>query len=394
MLSEPECWESFYDYKTSLACPKQFSEELRRFIDSRGYLPVCERIASGAEFPLPCRREISKLYTQKKRIIYIYPRAESIVLKLLTHLLLRRYDGIFTDSLWSFRPMRSAQKAIARLSKVNGISEMYCYKADISNYFNSIDISRFIPMLERVIGEDSRLFEFLSSLLTEERVISEGRVITERKGIMAGTPLAAFYANIYLLELDRHFEEPGIPYARYSDDIVLFGRSREETEAHAEYVRRFLAGQGLMINPEKESFTSPEEGWVFLGMSYRKGVIDIAPASVTKLKGKMRRKARALDRWQQKRSAGGEQAAKAFIKIFNRKLFESPSDNELSWAMWYFPAITTAESLRVIDRYAQECLRRLISGKRTKARFNVRYEQMKQLGLRSLVNEYYRFRGR
>ena len=53
--------------------------------------------------------------------------------------------------------------------------------------------------------------------------------------------------------------------------------------------------------------------------------------------------------------------------------------------------INTTETLHVIDRYAQDCLRTLVSGKRTKARFNVRYEDLKALGYRSLVHEYYHF---
>jgi hypothetical protein len=61
----------------------------------------------------------------------------------------------------------------------------------------------------------------------------------------------------------------------------------------------------------------------------------------------------------------------------------------LSWSLWYFPVINTVESLREIDRYAQDCLRFLISGRRTKARYNVRYDDLKQLGYRSLVHEYY-----
>lgn len=394
LLSSAECWEKYYKYKTSLACPKQFAAELREFIDNKAYLTVCKNIFEGKPFPLPRREEISKQSTSKKRVIYIYPRCENIVLKLLTYLMLRKYDGCFSDGLWSFRPERSAQRAIARLSSVNGIKEMYSYKADISNYFNSVDVSRLLPKLESIIGEDRLLFGFLRSLLTETRVIKDGKEFSEQKGIMAGTPTAAFFANVYLREIDRHFADEGIPYARYSDDIILFGRSREETEAHAEYVRSRLIGEGLALNPEKERFSAPDEGWVFLGLFYHRGIIDIAPASVEKLKGKMRRKSRALMRWQARKGAGGEQAAKAFIKVFERKLFESPSDNDLSWTMWYFPTINTADSLQVIDRYAQECLRWMISGKRTKSRFNVRYEQLRQLGLRSLVNEYYSHRKR
>lgn len=94
-LSRRDCWEKFYEYKTSLACPKAFAAELRVFIDEEGYLPVCRRIAAGEGFPLPRKSIISKLDTQKKRVVYTYPRAENTVLKLLTWLLL----GSMTASL-------------------------------------------------------------------------------------------------------------------------------------------------------------------------------------------------------------------------------------------------------------------------------------------------------
>jgi hypothetical protein len=43
----------------------------------------------------------------------------------------------------------------------------------------------------------------------------------------------------------------------------------------------------------------------------------------------------------------------------------------------------------VIDLYAQDLLRYLISDTHTKSRYNVRYEDLKELGYKSLVNEYY-----
>ena len=156
-------------------------------------------------------------------------------------------------------------------------------------------------------------------------------------------------------------------------------------------VRAFLAEKGLSVNPSKEDFYTPGIGWTFLGFSYRDGVVDIAPATVKKLKQKMRRKARALQRWRKRNGLSGEKAAAAFIRIFNRKLLENSADSDLTWSYWFFSVIDTADSLHEIDLYAQDCLRFLISGTRTKARFNVRYEDLKKLGYRSLVHAYYSF---
>ncbi len=390
-LARRECWERFYEYKTSLACPKAFAGELRDFIDGEAYLPVCRRIEAGEPFPLPRRSVVSKMSSQKKRVVYTYPEAENTVLKLLTWLLLRRYDGLFEANLYSFRPGRTAKDAIRALRAFPGIGGMWAYKADVSNYFNSVPVEKLLPMLSEALGEDRRLYAFLAALLAEERALSGREPVREPKGIMAGTPLSAFYANLYLRSLDGHFARRGVPYARYSDDIILFAPDRAGAEALAGEVRAILGEHGLGLNPEKEAFFPPEEGWVFLGFRCRGGEVDIAPASLEKIKAKMRRKARALMRWRDRGGHSGEQAAAAFLRVFDRKLLDSPPDHELSWKGWFFPLITTADSLRAIDRYAQDCLRYLISGKRTKARFDVRYADLKRLGYRSLVHEYYAF---
>ena len=390
-LSRRECWEKFYEYKTSLAFPKAFAAELRDFIDGEGYLPVCRSIEAGEPFPLPRKSVISKMTSGKKRVVYTYPKAENTVLKLLTWLLLRRCDGLFEDNLYSFRPGRTAKDAVRALRAVPGLGEMWAYKADVSNYFNSIPVEKLLPMLAEALGEDGRLYGFLSALLREERALSGRETVREQKGIMAGTPLSAFYANLYLRELDRHFARRGVPYARYSDDIILFAPDRAGAEALAGEVRTILTEHGLGLNPAKEELFDPAEGWTFLGFRCRGDAVDIAPASLEKIKGKMRRKSRALMRWRQRGGYGGEKAAAAFIRVFNRKLLESPPDNDLSWSRWFFPLLTTADSLRVIDRYAQDCLRWLVSGKRTKGRYDVRYEDLKRLGYRSLVHEYYAF---
>ena len=210
---------------------------------------------------------------------------------------------------------------------------------------------------------------------------------------MAGTPLSAFYANLYLKDLDARFCEAGIPYARYSDDIILFAETEEERDAHVAALHTFLADRGLTINPSKESVSAPGEPWTFLGFVCSEKRVDIAPATVHKLKQKMRRKARALQRWRKRNGVSGEKAAAAFIRIFNRKLLENSTDSDLTWSYWFFSVINTPASLRGIDVYAQDCLRFLISGRRTKARYSVRYEDLKKLGYRSLVHEYYSFNG-
>lgn len=389
-LSDPAQWQAYFEYKRDGGHLLHWEEkDLSRFIAEERYRPVVERILSGGTFPPPKRSAISKMNSSKKRIVYTYPKAENYVLKLITYLLLRRYDHLFAPNLYSFRAKHSAKDAIRALAHAPGIDRMWSYKADISDYFNSIPVERMLPILERALCDEPELYRFLAGLLTDPRVNDRATLIEERKGIMAGTPVSTFLANLYLAELDEIFARSGRLYARYSDDIILFAPTEEALQQDIARIHHHLRAAGLTINPAKESRTAPGQQWVFLGFAYQGGVIDIAPASIEKLKGKMRRKTRALMRWKDRKGKEGIHAARAFIKAFNRKLFETCADHDLTWARWYFSTITTSESLHAIDQYAQSCIRYLATGKHTKSAYNFRYEQIKDLGYVSLVNRYY-----
>ena len=389
-LFEKSSWERFYEYKDRLRCSKRFKKELREFIDSEAYMEYEQQIRTLTDLPLPSKAVISKMSSQKKRTVYKYPYNFNMLLKLLTYLTLRKYDHIYTSSLYSFRPGVCAKDAIMAIFHTKNIRNMYSYKIDVSDYFNSIPVNKMCDALDKTVTDDDKLLSFMKALLQEERVRSGEDIITEQKGIMAGTPIASFYANLYLKELDEHFKELGVLYARYSDDIIVFAHTEDELKVYKNTILEHLKSKGLTVNPDKEVFASPEDGFTFLGVQVKNGDIDIAPASVTKLKQKMRRKRDALKRWQSRSEAEPERAAKAFIRMFNRKLLEPPRGSELSWSRWFFPVINTDRSLRQIDRYAQDCIRYLLTGRHTKARYNIRYEDIKALGYKNVVHEYYK----
>ena len=389
LLPDRKTWEAFYKYKDSLISAGQDLKELSSLIREKKYEAAAAIFTPGADFPLPKKAVISKLSSEKKRTVFIYPEPENTVLKLLTWLLLRKYNSLFPENLYSFRPGRTAKDAVRKLLRTRGLSSMYAYKADIHDYFNSIPVGLLLPKLQEALSDDPRLSVFLSELLLEPRVLEKGQEIRIQKGIMAGTPQSSFYANLFLADLDRSFEARGILYARYSDDIIVFGETEEEIRGYASEIRSFFSASGLAVNPDKEFQYLPHQAFTFLGFQISGKTVDIAPATVKKLKAKMRRKRDALSRWQKRSASDPERAASAFIRVFNRKLLESPEGHELSWANWFFSVINTTESLHEIDRYAQDCIRYLLSGSHTKKRFRVSYEDLKALGYRSLVHEYY-----
>jgi len=391
LLSDQNVWRKFLEYKLSGGHLNLKNEKvLREFIETESYMPVVEKILQGESFAPPKKMEISKMHSEKKRIVYTYAEAENWVLKLLTYLLQRKYDSLFADNLYSFRQRKGVKDAVKTLISTPNIQKMWSYKADISNYFNSIPAANLLPLLQEVLKDEPEVYRFLESLLTNPLVEENGILVLEKKGIMAGTPISTFLSNLYLSHMDHYFADAGVLYARYSDDIIVFNQTESALEKNIEIMQQFLQDAGLNINRKKEERTGPGEMWTFLGICYHNGVIDVAPVSVEKLKAKMRRKSRALARWKGKKRVDSVLAAKAFIRVFNRKLFENTAEHELTWTRWYFPLINTTESLKVIDAYSQNCIRYLAVGKHTKAVYNFRYAEMKELGYKSLVNHYYK----
>ena len=392
ILSDERVWIDFYEQKVD---PTYFriadAQQLFQYVRQKRYLPVVERIRTGEGLSVPLKKRIAKADSLKKRIVYSLPEDEAMFLKLLTWLMIRKYDFFFSDNLYSFRPGYGVKHALKRILNDPEFSQYYSYKLDVRNYFNSIDVNLLLPILNDLLKHDTPLYGFLMQQLSDQRVMDEGELIEEKKGVMAGMPYAVFLANVFLTPLDRMFEQiPGVVYCRYSDDIILFSKDKETLEQAKEILHNYLGDYHLEINPSKVIEIRPGESWTFLGFECDGKAIDVSKVSVQKLKSKMKRKAKALRRWAEVNRKDGWMAARAFIKHFNKKLYTSESSSEVNWSWWYFPLITTDKSLRQIDSYMQDCVRYIATGKRTKSRFNFSYEQMKDLGMLSLVNMWYK----
>ena len=388
-INDRQVWEEFFIQKeTQGNISEKDLNSLKTFIDKEEYKNVYEKIVNNEGFSIPKKTLINKK-AGKKRVVYTFSENENYVLKLISFLL-KDYDHIFTPNLYSFRKNTGVKKAVDNILRIRNLDNMYVFKIDISNYFNSVDIQILLPMLKDVLCEDETLYRFFETLLSNPYAQYEDEIIKEEKGIMAGVPVSAFLANLYLKDLDRYFFEKGIPYMRYSDDILVFAKDEKELSQIIDTIKTELKNKKLTVNEDKECITKPNEKWTFLGFSYHKGIVDISDVSFEKLKAKMRRKARSLSRWASKKNVPPQFAARAFVKRFNTKLYDNPVFSELTWTRWFFPVINTSATLKKIDEYMLDCIRYLATGTRTKSRFNFTYEDIKALGYRSLVHEYYK----
>ena len=74
------------------------------------------------------------------------------------------------------------------------------------------------------------------------------------------------------------------------------------------------------------------------------------------------------------------------------KYFDTGDMMDFTWSRWFFPVLTTDRSLKILDAYLVNELRYIYSGRHYKGNYAVTYEHLKELGFRSLVNEYHKWR--
>ena len=391
LFLDKQKWQDFLNEKIQKAhLSKREQDFFIEYINSEKYLNICKNIINNNyTFSIPKKILLNKLGSNKKRIVYSFNEDENIILKFLYYLL-RKYDNIFCSNCYAFRQNTTVQKAFFNLLKNNNIDNMFAYKIDISNYFNSINIDLLLPMLKKVFVDDDKLFNFVKNILTADKSFDGNNIFFEKRGAMAGTPLSTFLANIYLSDLDKYFEDNNIIYARYSDDIIVFAEDINKLEEHKTHIYQTLNSKSLKINSDKECLFAKGEPWNFLGFEYCNKQIDLSKITTKKIKDKIRRKARALFRWKTRKQKSAEHAIKVMLRIFNNKFFKETDLKDLTWSKWYFPIITTAKSLKEIDNYFVNYLRYLSTGKFTKKNFNITYQLLKNWGYKSLVNEYYK----
>ncbi len=391
-LKNKEKWEEFYDDRLrSGSLSEKQAGELRTYIDKEKYAGIVNGISDGSYvLGIPEISYISKGGSDKKRIVYRFPDEELWVLKHIAFLL-HRYDGRFPDVCYSFRRGRNAKTAVRKVLSQKGIGKKFCLKADIHDYFNSIPRERLCRKIDDFLCDDKDLCRFLKDLLSTDlaKEPETGEIVRGNRGAMAGTPLSPFLANLYLVELDEHFAAKGTLYLRYADDILIFADGYDDILDLKNELFRLIREEGLCINESKTKIIEPGNAWEFLGIKYDNGVIDISDNTKRKIKAKIKRKAHALYRWRLRKNTTFEQTAFVMIRTFNHKFYDTDETGDFSWSRWFFPLITTDRGLREIDRYFVKYIRFLYKGRHYKGNYRIRYEDLKALGLRSLVAEYY-----
>jgi RNA-directed DNA polymerase len=175
---------------------------------------------------------------------------------------------------YGFRIERSTADAMGQLFVClsKKASAQWVLEADIKGCFDHINHDW---LTENVLTDKEVLRKWLKA-----GVIHKGQLQATNAGTPQGGIISPTLANLVLdgleAQLKQHLgvtkaKKLKINVVRYADDFVITGSSKEMLENEIKpWVEQFLAVRGLLLSPEKNHVVHIEEGFDFLGWSFRK----------------------------------------------------------------------------------------------------------------------------
>ena len=239
---------------------------------------------------------IPKPGKSEKRPLGIPTISDRIIQECVRNVIEPIAEGQFFEHSYGFRPMRSADMAVKRITKLNFIAKCHwVVEGDIKGFFDNIDHNVMIKSLWNLGIRDKRVLSIIKQMLKAGVMdeCSESELGTPQGGIIS--PLLA---NIYLNRFDNYitgdFERKKLQkqysrrdgeiqsmrkysnlktayYVRYADDWVILTDNKEDAEKLKHKAKRYLKDAlKLELSEEKTLITNVKSKPIkFLGVEIK-----------------------------------------------------------------------------------------------------------------------------
>lgn len=255
---------------------------------STHYQELSEEILEGRYLPSPVLGVEIPKSSGGYRQLGIPTVKDRLVQQAIHQVLMRYYEGIFSDYSYGFRPKRNAHQALQQAGHYVSEGYRYVVDLDLEKFFDRVNHDRLMWILGTRMG-DKGLLKLIHRFL-RSGMLSSGTVSQRIQGTPQGSPLSPLLSNIVLDELDKELSRRGHRFVRYADDLVIFVKSRQAAERVSASITSFIEEVMLLkVNKSKSRICRPY-ALNFLGYSIlNDGSLGLSKMSASRFKQRLKK---------------------------------------------------------------------------------------------------------
>ena len=230
------------------------------------------------------------------------------------------------------------------------------YKVDLTRYFDSValrDIDGIFGQVRDRVGPSSVLDMTVEYYHDDVLLDMDRKKIHRYTSLRQGCAVAAFLADAALKPVDDRMLAMGVPYYRYSDDILMLG---PDAGAAFRELSGMLSGMGLELNPKKVEELRQDRWFTFLGFSLKGGLVSLSKKRVARFQKAIE------DRTFRHRSGASGNNAQAAMSRMAGYLYDG-SLTGYGYAEGILPVVNARADLLQMDLFILDCLRACDTGR-------------------------------
>jgi RNA-directed DNA polymerase len=262
-ISKQVVWEAYLRVKANKGAAGVDGQSIKDFeVGLKDNLyKIWNRMSSGSYFPPPVRTvDIPKSDGRSRRlgIPTVSDRVAQMVVKMYLE---PDVEPIFHPDSYGYISGKSALDAV-------GVVRERCWEhnwvidLDIQGFFDNIDHELMLHAVKK--HTDSKwMLLYIERWLKAPAQMEDGNLLERDKGTPQGGVISPILANIFLhhaFDEWMRLSHPGIPFARYADDIIVHCRTEAQAQFMLKAIERRLARCMLQLHPEKTKIVYCKDG--------------------------------------------------------------------------------------------------------------------------------------
>lgn len=248
-------WQAYKKVRANKGSAGVDSVSMKEFDANRSkhLYKLWNRMASGSYFPPPVKEVEISNKESKIRKLGIPTITDRVAQMAVKDYLEPRFEAIFSQHSYGYRPHKSAHQALASVRK-NCWKYDWVIDLDIKGFFDNIDHTKLMKAVCKHVSEKWACM-YIERWLNMPVQCKSGELREKNgKGTPQGGVISPLLANLFLhYVFDKWLEltAPTVKYERYADDAVIHCKSKIQADTVLHKLKDRMNQCGLELHPDK-----------------------------------------------------------------------------------------------------------------------------------------------